>query len=414
MKKNLMLLFAAAVMLNSCGTAAHLASSDQEHKFQDGIYSSSPDRITRSEKVTSKAKTDSLAAMTRLIIPDNTQPVTVEKIKPLQKSDATTIIVVNDNPWDWRNNIDVWYSYNPYSVWNHRYSSSWYWNSWAGPSWHYRWNDPWYYRWNDPWYHGWADPWYYRWNDPWYYGWADPWHYRWHDPWYCGWGDPWHHHHWGYHYPYWGPHYGPIHHHKPGFGPGHGHEKPKDIWVGNRHKTESPDVSSGRSSDRTVTTNRRGIGTSSSTSRAQSVSGNRTSTGRRTSVQRVQTTTRSESTKQSGSTGSRVTGGRTSTSAGRSGTVSGRTGTSSGRSATSGQNTNYRRPKASAESGSQTRSSSSGSNSSSYERNTQSRSSYGGSSSSSSYRGSSSSGSYSRGSSSGSSGSSGRTGGGRR
>ena len=130
MKKNLMLLFAAAVMLNSCGTAAHLASSDQEHKFQDGIYSSSPDRITRSEKVTSKAKTDSLAAMTRLIIPDNTQPVTVEKIKPLQKSDATTIIVVNDNPWDWRNNIDVWYSYNPYSVWNYRYSSSWYWNSW--------------------------------------------------------------------------------------------------------------------------------------------------------------------------------------------------------------------------------------------------------------------------------------------
>ena len=88
MKKNLMLLFAAAVMLNSCGTAAHFASSVQEQRFQDGIYSYSQDRVSKSEKVMSKAKTDSLAALTKLVIKDTRPaPSTVALQQQEQKAE---------------------------------------------------------------------------------------------------------------------------------------------------------------------------------------------------------------------------------------------------------------------------------------------------------------------------------------
>ena len=248
MKKSTVLLIAAAVMLSSCGTAAQMASSGSGQRFNDGIYSDGPSFRSKEERMVDKAETDALVEKTKaseiylfgekkdtVLIPDN-MAATIKYDRSL----GSTVVSVYENPYDWRNNIDPWYYYSPYSV-----GSSWYWSR------HY---NPWYYggAWAGPYwgYGGFYDPWYYgSFYNPWYYGgWYDPWYYG-----YAGWYDPWYHMHphyagWygGWYDPYWGHH----HHHGHGHGPGH---KPDDdrrpnIYTGTRHSTGSDRVFAGSSS----------------------------------------------------------------------------------------------------------------------------------------------------------------------
>ena len=65
MKKTSTLLIAAAVMLSSCGITARYASSDDGHRFQDGIYGNSPSFITKEEKDKSQKETQDLVDMTK-------------------------------------------------------------------------------------------------------------------------------------------------------------------------------------------------------------------------------------------------------------------------------------------------------------------------------------------------------------
>ena len=252
MKKSTVLMIAAAVMLSACGTAAQMASSDSGQRFSDGIYSSAPSLRSKADKLEEKAETDALVERTKaseiylfgdkkdtVMIPDN-MAATIK----YDRSIGSTVVSVYENPYDWRNNIDPWNYYTPYSV-----GSSWYWSR------HY---NPWYYGgiWGRPYWR--YDPWYYGgFYDPWYFGgWYDPWYYG-----YAGWYDPWFHMHphyagWygGWYDPYWG------HHHRPGFGPGHGGpghggpgHRPDDdrkprVYTGTRHSTGSDRIFSGTSS----------------------------------------------------------------------------------------------------------------------------------------------------------------------
>ena len=58
MKKTSVLLIAAAMMFSSCGITGSYLSSDGDHRFQDGIYNSSPSFRTKTEKEESKKETD--------------------------------------------------------------------------------------------------------------------------------------------------------------------------------------------------------------------------------------------------------------------------------------------------------------------------------------------------------------------
>ena len=208
MKKSLLLALATAVILSSCGTLANLGSSSEGQRFQDGIYGKAPSFKTRTDRDAELAESQSLVDKTKgstiylfgdkkdsIIIPES-----MSASIRYDKSLASTVVTVGENPYAWQNNIDPWYYYTPYSIgsswyWSRHYSpyySPWgyspYWSSWAyGPYWN-RWGysywscnryfDPWYY---DPWYYG-------GWYDPWYYGgfWgASPW-YGWY-PHYAGW-----------------------------------------------------------------------------------------------------------------------------------------------------------------------------------------------------------------------------------
>ena len=60
MKKSSVIMIAAALILSSCGTFTQLMSSSQGQKFQDGIYASTPDFISKEEKVQGKLKQKSL------------------------------------------------------------------------------------------------------------------------------------------------------------------------------------------------------------------------------------------------------------------------------------------------------------------------------------------------------------------
>ena len=257
MKKSSVMMIAAMILLSSCGTLTRLASSSEGQQFHDGIYNSSPDFRSKAEKAESKAETDALIAKTKespvylfgdkkdtIMIPDDFA-ATIRYDNQL----SSTVVTISENPYDWRNNINPWYYYTPYSI-----GSSWYWSR------HY---DPWY--WHSwaytPWrYHGWYDPWYY--SGYWGHGWYG-------HPYYCGWYGGWD--------PYWGHHH---HHHYPGYGPGHISHSGRDRWYGPRHETVGDErVFTSR------TATRRGIGTTSSTSRS-SATGVRPASGSST-VRRV-------------------------------------------------------------------------------------------------------------------------------
>lgn len=408
MKKSSVMMIAAALMLSSCGTLSQLVSSGEGQKFQDGIYSNVPDFRSKAEKDEGRQKAETLAAETKespiylfgdrkdtVMIPENFS-ATIRYDKAL----SSTVVTVGENPYDWRNNINPWNVYTPYSI-----GSSWYWSRhwspyWSGPGWHYAWSDPWYYggywgRWYDPWsYWG-----YWGWNDPWYYS----GYWGWYDPWYYGgyWG-PYYRHYYGW---YGGLGYHPGHIHG---GPGHGHggHFDKDRWYGPRHETVADQrVLAGNQK----TTVRRGIGSSSSTGRG-TVGGS--------SVSR--STTASKVTPAEGTQVRRMVTGSRNTSAVSPEKVGSTGQSSTSTSASSSATRTYRRPAVSnssrssyetRESGSSStsrgtvsRSSSSYGNSSSYERNSSGSSSNRSSSytpSRSSSYSSGSSGSYSRGSSGG-------------
>ena len=217
MKKSSVLLIAAAVLLSSCGTAAQMASSDSGQRFADGIYSSAPSIRSRAEKVEDKAETQALVEKTKasqiylfgdrkdtVMIPDN-MAATIKYDREI----GSTVVSVYENPYDWRNNIDPWYYYSPYSVgsswyWSRHYNPWYYTGAWGYPYWRY---SSWYF---DPWYYGgFYDPWYYGFGYAGYWGWYDPWYYM--HPHYAGWYGGWYD-------PYWGHHH---HHHHPGHKPDH-------------------------------------------------------------------------------------------------------------------------------------------------------------------------------------------------
>lgn len=265
MKKNSVMAIAAALILSSCGTLTQLADSGKDQQFQDGIYNKTPDFMSKEDRKAGKAETEALIAKTKespiylfgdkkdtVMIPEN-YAATIRYDRSLN----STVVTVGENPYDWRNNLNPWSYYTPYSI-----GSSWYWSRHWSPFWSM---SPWRYSWHDPWFYGWSDPWYYggywgRWYDPWdYWG-----YWGWYDPWYYGgyWGGYWYPHYAGW-YGGFGPHWG--HHYHPG-GPGHGHggHFSSNRWYGPRNETQA-DGRVFTSSEKT--TYRRGIGSSSSVSR---------------------------------------------------------------------------------------------------------------------------------------------------
>ena len=162
MKKNSLLMIAAAILMTACGTMAQHSASSGSSRFEDGIYSSGPSFLSRAEKQEYRAEADSLIEKTKastiylfgekkdtVMIPDDmSASIWYDKEK------GSTVVNVGYNPYDWQNNIDPWSYYTPYSI-----GSSWYWSR------HY---DPWYsssFYWNTwaytPYrYHGWYDPFY--------------------------------------------------------------------------------------------------------------------------------------------------------------------------------------------------------------------------------------------------------------
>jgi hypothetical protein len=255
MKKNSLLMIAAAILMTACGTVAQHAATSGTPMYEDGIYSSGPSFRSKVEKLASKAETDALVEKTKastiylfgekkdtVMIPEN-MSASIRYDKEL----GSTVVTVGTNPYDWHNNIDPWAYYTPYSVgsswywsrhYNPWYGDPWYWNSWSYTPYHYRgWYDPWYYG-----YSGWYDPWYYG-----YGGWYDP-YYVYMYPHYVGWYGGWD--------PYWGYHH---HHH-------HIHVVKDDNWHGSRHSTGAD-----RSFTSRVST-RGGIATASRSGRAVSVS----------------------------------------------------------------------------------------------------------------------------------------------
>ena len=353
MKKSSVIMIAAALILSSCGTFTQLISSSEGQKFQDGIYASTPDFISKEEKVQGKAETEELIAKTKespvylfgdrkdsIVIPDN-YSATIKYDKSL----SSTVVTVSENPYDWRNNLNPWSYYTPYSI-----GSSWYWSRHWDPDWSLSWR----YSWHDPWFYGWSDPWYYggywgRWYDPFdywgFWGWNSPWYYTGY------WGYPWYPHYAGW-YGGFGPHYhGHIH---GGPGLGHGGHFSSKMWYGPRHETQRDErvfTDSGK------TTVRRGVGTSSSSSRG--VIGN-------------STTSRSSVTASKSSGGNSAV--RRTVTRQNAAVASGSQTNQTKPAATTGSRTNYRRPAVS--SGNQASAGSSYSRSSGS--NTQSRGTVGG------------------------------------
>ena len=256
MKKNSLLMIAAAILMTACGTVAQQAVTSTTSRFEDGIYSSGPSFRSKEEKQETKAETDALVEKTKasaiylfgekidtVMIPEN-MSASIRYDKTL----GSTIVTVGENPYDWHNYIDPWAYYTPYSIgsswywsrhYNPWYTNSWYWNSWAYTPWHYnRWYDPWYYG-----YGGWYDPWYYG---GYYGGWYNP-YYGYMYPHYAGWYGGWD--------PYWG--YG--HHHHVHVGP-----VKDNNWHGSRQSTGADRTFASRVSTRG------GIATASRTGRSAS------------------------------------------------------------------------------------------------------------------------------------------------
>lgn len=292
MKKSSVLIIAAALILSSCSALTQIASSDNGHRFQDGIYNNTPAFRSKEEKIESQAETQALAQKTResqiYLFGDKKDTVAIPQdmsaiIRYDQKLGGT-VVTVGENPYDWRFDLEnnYGYYYGPYSL-----GSSWYWSRHYSPfyaldfaPWRYRgWYDGWYYGgWYSPYYYGgfyggWYDPWY--WGSHW--GWYDPWY----SPYYCGWYGGWD--------PYWG------HHHHHGHGPGHigNADHHKDVWYGSRHRTGSERVFGNGSSLRGGIGSRSTVSRNNSTataSRIQASAGisSRRTTNGRTSASNVQ------------------------------------------------------------------------------------------------------------------------------
>lgn len=278
MKKSTVLMIAMTVMMTSCGTLSQLASSGNEQRFQDGLYSNTPEFMSKAEKQERQAETDALIAKTKespvYLYNDNVEsPVA----RPAAQQPAPIKVTVIENPYDWRNNINPWYYYPPYSI-----GSSWWWSrhydpiywdisyrhyGWYNPfhygRWHYgsSWYSPWYYdSWYNPWYYNsWYSPWYYdSWYNPWYY---DSWHFgSWYNPYYGGWYGGFHGGFYGIWDPFW-------YHHRPGYPgyiPGHLGKPHREHYNTPRRETEikAPNTPVNRTN-----TVRRGSGTSSTTPR---------------------------------------------------------------------------------------------------------------------------------------------------
>ena len=299
MKKSSLLLIAVSLILAGCGTVAKMADSTSSARFEDGIYSSTPSFMSRTEKQAAQNETDALVERTKaskiylfgekkdtVMIPEN-MSARIQYDKEL----GSTVVTVGENPYDWQNYIDPWGYYSPYTPYS--IGSSWYWsrhyNPWYWDAWSY---NPWYYRYGG-WHGGWYDPWYYGyggWYDPWYYG---GW-YGYMHPYYCGWyggWDPyWHHHH----------HHGPIY---------VGGDK-DDRWHGSRRSTGSDRVFTSRVSTRG------GIGSSSSAGRTAGSS----------TVSRQSVSGKSVATRVSGTSANRTSASRVSAPRRVSGTASANTG----------------------------------------------------------------------------------------
>ena len=318
MKKNSLLMIAAMVLMTACGTMAQQSVTPAASRFEDGIYSSGPSFRSKAQKQESKAETDALVEKTKasriylfgekkdtVMIPDDmSASIWYDKEK------GSTVVNVGYNPHDWRNNIDPWSYYNPYSIgsswyWSRHfdpwYSSPYYWNSWAyAPHRYYGWYDPFYIG-------GWYDPWYYGYGG-WYGGWYNP-YYGYMYPHYCGWYGGWD--------PYWG--YYPHHHHPIYI--------KDDNWHGSRHSTGADRVFTSKVSTRG------GIASSSRVGRTSSVtSASRSQTSGSTAVSR--TPSRTSASRVSASTPSRVSASNATTS---------RPAASSGTSSAASRQT-YRRP----------------------------------------------------------------------
>ena len=307
MKKNSLLMIAAAILMTACGTMAQQSVTPTASRFEDGIYSSGPSFRSKAERFESRAETDALIEKTKastiylfgekkdtIMIPeDMSASIWYDKTK------GSTIVNVGYDPYDLHDYISPWAYYTPYSIgsswyWSRHYdpwySSPYYWNSWAyTPHRYYGWYDPFYMGgWYDPWYYGYGG-WYGGWYNP-YYGYMYP-HYA---GWYGGW-DP----YWGYH-----------HHHHMHIGP-----IQDDRWHGSRHSTGSDRVFTSRVSTR---------GGISSASRAQSSE----------SASAARVTSRTSASRVTSSTPSRVSASKANTGT-TQGTVS---------RPTSGSQQNYRRP----------------------------------------------------------------------
>ena len=290
MKKISLLMTAAIMLLSSCGIASRYASSQGEAKFQDGIYNSAPSFRSKTEKAESQSKTDALVEETKaskiylfgdkkdtVMIPEN-----MSASIRYDKSLASTVVTVGENPYSWQNNIDPWYYYTPYSIgsswyWSRHYDpwygSSWYWNSWAYSPWRY---------------HGWYDPFYYGgYYDPWYYGYGG-WYgymYPYYAGWYGGWDPYWHHHHHYY--------------------PGHSVDR-DDRWSGGGRKyTGSDRVFTSRVSTRRGTSSTSRVSRAASTT-ASRVSASASTSGSRNTATRVTSAPARTSAKQSGAANTKV------------------------------------------------------------------------------------------------------------
>ena len=294
MKKNSLLMIAAMVLMTACGTMAQQSATSTASRFEDGIYSSGPSFRSKVERQESKAETDALVEKTKasriylfgekkdtVMIPENmSASIWYDKEK------GGTVVDVYDNPYDWRNYINPWSYYTPYSIgsswyWSRHfdpwYSSPYYWNAWAYSTHRY-------YGWYDPFYiGGWYDPWYYGYGG-WYGGWYSP-YYGYMYPYYCGWYGGWD--------PYWS--YYPHHHNV---------IIKDDNWHGSRHSTGADRVFTSRVSTRG------GVATAGRTERTATVSSaSRAQSTGNTSATRV--SSRTSASRVTASTPSRVSAART-------------------------------------------------------------------------------------------------------
>ena len=124
MKKNSLLMIAAAILMTACGTMAQQSVTPTASRFEDGIYSCGPSFRSKTERQESKAETDALVERTKAstiyLFGEKKDTVMIPEDMSASiwydKSKGSTVINVGYNPYDWMNNIDPWSYYTPYSI----------------------------------------------------------------------------------------------------------------------------------------------------------------------------------------------------------------------------------------------------------------------------------------------------------